>query len=358
MPIVVAAGLALLAIGNAIGALRGDLPARDSLDWTPIVLILGGLAALIVLIAARRRLHPRHRHPVRDDLRRLRTPGLPDRPPHRRSCSAVVIYRALRQAPDPVPAGRARSNACSEARHGSLRLPRPRPGRRHPADEPALRAHRRPARHRGRRAARHRPGAHRRAAPADHLQARSRQLDHHVRRHLLRRHVWRLDHLDPAQHARRERLHGDRPRRQQDGQGRPRRPGARHRRHRLLRGRHHRHARPHLPGALPRRHRRAVRPGGLLRPDVRRLRHRLGDLRRFARARPHQPVHRPAARPGRHRHPHRPGAPDLRRAGALRRHRGDDARGRPLRGRRGALRRLPPPRRTRRSSSPSAARSG
>ena len=45
MPIVVSACLVLLAIGNAIGALRGDLPARDSLDWTPIVLILGGLAA-------------------------------------------------------------------------------------------------------------------------------------------------------------------------------------------------------------------------------------------------------------------------------------------------------------------------
>ena len=28
---------------------------------------------------------------------------------------------------------------------------------------------------------------------------------HHVRRHLLRRDVRRLDHLDPAQHARRER---------------------------------------------------------------------------------------------------------------------------------------------------------
>ena len=41
----------LLAIGNAIGAWRGDLPARDSLDWTPIVLILGGLAGLIILIA-------------------------------------------------------------------------------------------------------------------------------------------------------------------------------------------------------------------------------------------------------------------------------------------------------------------
>ena len=51
MPIVVSAGLTLLAIGNAIGALRGDLPARDNLDWKPIILILGGLACLIVLIA-------------------------------------------------------------------------------------------------------------------------------------------------------------------------------------------------------------------------------------------------------------------------------------------------------------------
>jgi putative tricarboxylic transport membrane protein len=51
MPIVVSVGLTLLAIGNAIGALRGDLPARDSLDWKPIILILGGLACLIALIA-------------------------------------------------------------------------------------------------------------------------------------------------------------------------------------------------------------------------------------------------------------------------------------------------------------------
>jgi putative tricarboxylic transport membrane protein len=50
MPIVVSVGLVLLAIGNGIGALRGDLPARDSLDWTPIVLILGGLVCLIALI--------------------------------------------------------------------------------------------------------------------------------------------------------------------------------------------------------------------------------------------------------------------------------------------------------------------
>ncbi len=51
MPIVVSACLVLLAIGNGIGALRGDLPARDSLDWKPIILILGGLACLIILIA-------------------------------------------------------------------------------------------------------------------------------------------------------------------------------------------------------------------------------------------------------------------------------------------------------------------
>jgi putative tricarboxylic transport membrane protein len=51
MPVIVSAGLALLAIGNGISAFRGDLPARDSLDWKPIILILGGLACLIILIA-------------------------------------------------------------------------------------------------------------------------------------------------------------------------------------------------------------------------------------------------------------------------------------------------------------------
>ncbi|ANY83035.1 tripartite tricarboxylate transporter TctB (plasmid) [Microvirga ossetica] len=51
MPVIVSAGLALLAIGNGISAVRGDLPARDSLDWRPIILILGGLVALITLIA-------------------------------------------------------------------------------------------------------------------------------------------------------------------------------------------------------------------------------------------------------------------------------------------------------------------
>ncbi|WP_230531810.1 tripartite tricarboxylate transporter TctB family protein [Microvirga roseola] len=51
MPIVVASGLLLLAIANAIIAFRGGLPERESLDWKPILLILGGLAALVALIA-------------------------------------------------------------------------------------------------------------------------------------------------------------------------------------------------------------------------------------------------------------------------------------------------------------------
>ncbi|AWM86256.1 tripartite tricarboxylate transporter TctB family protein [Microvirga sp. 17 mud 1-3] len=50
MPIVVASGLAVLGVGNAVSALRGGLPERESLLWMPIVLIIGGLAALIAFI--------------------------------------------------------------------------------------------------------------------------------------------------------------------------------------------------------------------------------------------------------------------------------------------------------------------
>ena len=50
MPIVVAVGLALLSIGNLIDALRGNLPQRESADPKPVLLILGGLAALIAII--------------------------------------------------------------------------------------------------------------------------------------------------------------------------------------------------------------------------------------------------------------------------------------------------------------------
>jgi putative tricarboxylic transport membrane protein len=51
MPVVVGAGIAVLAVANLILALRGDLPERDSTALGPIALILGGFAILIALIA-------------------------------------------------------------------------------------------------------------------------------------------------------------------------------------------------------------------------------------------------------------------------------------------------------------------
>jgi putative tricarboxylic transport membrane protein len=50
MPIVVASGLTILAIGNGIMAFRGDLPERETTDFRAILLILGGLGVLIALI--------------------------------------------------------------------------------------------------------------------------------------------------------------------------------------------------------------------------------------------------------------------------------------------------------------------
>jgi putative tricarboxylic transport membrane protein len=50
MPIVVAIGLALLGIGNLAMAFTTGLPQPEPADRIPILLILGGLAALIALI--------------------------------------------------------------------------------------------------------------------------------------------------------------------------------------------------------------------------------------------------------------------------------------------------------------------
>ena len=50
MPIVVAGGLALLAVGNLVLAFRGAFPEREPAAQLPILLILGGLLAVIVLI--------------------------------------------------------------------------------------------------------------------------------------------------------------------------------------------------------------------------------------------------------------------------------------------------------------------
>jgi putative tricarboxylic transport membrane protein len=51
MAYVVASGMAVLALGNAFPAWRGDFPERESFDPKAIVLILGGFAALIAIIA-------------------------------------------------------------------------------------------------------------------------------------------------------------------------------------------------------------------------------------------------------------------------------------------------------------------
>jgi putative tricarboxylic transport membrane protein len=50
MPILVACGLILLAIGNAVMAWRGDFPEREDFDARALLLILGGFAALIAII--------------------------------------------------------------------------------------------------------------------------------------------------------------------------------------------------------------------------------------------------------------------------------------------------------------------
>ena len=50
MPLVIASGLLLLAIGNLALGLRGELPEREPSDPKAIVLILGGLAVLIAFI--------------------------------------------------------------------------------------------------------------------------------------------------------------------------------------------------------------------------------------------------------------------------------------------------------------------
>lgn len=50
MPVVIAIGLGLLAIGNLIDALRGNLPPRESADPRAVLLIVAGLALLIAII--------------------------------------------------------------------------------------------------------------------------------------------------------------------------------------------------------------------------------------------------------------------------------------------------------------------
>ena len=50
MPFIVSIGLAVLAAGNFINGIKGDLPVREEISIQPILGVLGGLAALIAVI--------------------------------------------------------------------------------------------------------------------------------------------------------------------------------------------------------------------------------------------------------------------------------------------------------------------
>jgi putative tricarboxylic transport membrane protein len=50
MPILIAIGLGILAVGNLINALRGENSEREDMDFRPVLLILAGLALMITVI--------------------------------------------------------------------------------------------------------------------------------------------------------------------------------------------------------------------------------------------------------------------------------------------------------------------
>ena len=169
------------------------------------------------------------------------------------------------------------------------------------------------------RAAGHRAGSDGRHAAAVHLQARADPGADHARRHLLRRPVWRVDHRDPRQHPRRGVLGGDDARRLPDGAARSRRPGARHRRDRLVLRRLRRHRVDRAVRPAARRHRAQVQPGGIFLADGVRPRRRDRAGARLARQGARHGVRRPAVRDGRHRRQFRGDPLRLRPARARRR---------------------------------------
>ena len=113
---------------------------------------------------------------------------------------------------------------------------------------------------------------------------------HHVCRRIRRRHVRRIDHVDPHEYARRERRHDHRHRRTSDGQSRTGVRGAGNRGGRVFRGRHARRRGSDGGRAGAGRSCPAVRSRGVLRADPRRLRDYLLGARRLAAARPGEPV--------------------------------------------------------------------
>ncbi len=160
---------------------------------------------------------------------------------HRHSLSRRAPAPSQRRSPLPAwrpsAAGCCSKNCCrcrcrSRAVVSDGHPFEPRAGlwRRADAEQPAGGAGRLHRRHRGRRAAGPRPDRNHQPAAADLGLSRPHQLDHPDVRHLLRRDVRRLDHIDPDQDPGRSRKRRDLPRRLPDGAPRPRRSCARHQR--------------------------------------------------------------------------------------------------------------------------------
>ncbi len=132
--------------------------------------------------------------------------------------------------------------------------------------------HRRAARHRAQR-------GHRDPAAAD-VRRRPDRLDHHVRRHLLRRAVRRHAHFGAGQHSGRVVDRDDEPGRLSDGAQGTCRRGARHGRDRLVHRRHGRHARADAARAAARGGRAVLRAARVFRAGAGRAHRAVAGRRR------------------------------------------------------------------------------
>ena len=147
-----------------------------------------------------------------------------------------ICSRAQRDA-----ACRVSSRAGSE-RHGHSACAQPWVCRRPDTATPRVGIGRCHTRHRGRRAPGHRSCPDRRAFASRDICARTDERVHHVRRHLLRGHVWRVHHQHPAEYPGRDGVDRHCHRRPHDGAPGPRCGSADDRGHRIVRGRHACHA--------------------------------------------------------------------------------------------------------------------
>ena len=178
-----------------------------------------------------------------------------------------------------------------------------------------------PDRDTGRRASGRRSTRGARLAVADHVHTDPGRRDGDARLYFLRRDVWRLDDLDPAQHSGRGRVRRDLPRRAPDGEAGTRRPGARHRGDRLLRRGHARRYRDDVLRASDRGGGHSLRTPRELCPDgAGRYLHALYDRRLVSEGRADGGA-RISHRSDRHRRGQRAGALHLRLGRPLRRHR-------------------------------------